>query len=75
MKNIFFYEDKNFSQALTDFLKIRQQKKTEITGLVEKIIEDVKINRDAAVIEFTKKFDNIDLTSVGIFFIHSWVFF
>ena len=68
MNNIFFYEDKNFSQNFTEFLKKRQQKNTEITGVVEKVIEDVKINRDTAVIKYTKKFDNIDLRSAGIFF-------
>ena len=37
-------------------------------AVVEKIIKDVKINKDAAVIECTRKFDNIDLRRVGIFF-------
>ena len=68
MKNIFFYQDKNFSQTFSDFLKTRQQTNTEIMGLVEKVIEDVKINKDAAVIKYTKKFDNIDLRKVGFFF-------
>ena len=68
MKNIFIYEDKNFSQVFRDFLKARLQKNTELMGVVEKIIEDVKINKDEAVIEYTKKFDNIDLKRVGIFF-------
>ena len=68
MKNIFFYEDKNFFQNFSDFLKRRQKTNTEIMGLVAKVIEEVKINKDAAVIEYTKKFDNIDLSREGIFF-------
>ncbi len=68
MKNIFFYDDKNFSQVFLDFLKTRQKINTKIIGRVAKIIEDVKINRDAAVIEYTKKFDNIDLGRGRIFF-------
>ncbi len=68
MKNIFSYQDKNFTQIFSDFLKTRQQTNTEIMSLVEKVIEDVRINKDAAVIKYTKKFDNIDLKRVGIFF-------
>ena len=68
MKNIFFYEDKNFSQIFSDFLKKRQQTNTKIVNLVEKVIEDVKINKDAAVIKYTKKFDNVDLREEGVFF-------
>ena len=68
MKNIFFYQDEKFSQIFSDFLKTRQQTNEELMGLVAKVIQEVKINKDAAVIEYTKKFDNIDLRSVGIFF-------
>ena len=68
MKNIFFYQDKNFSRNFSDFLKKRQQTNTEILTLVEKVIEDVKTNKDAAVIKYTKKFDNVDLREEGFFF-------
>ena len=68
MKNIFSYQDNNFSQTFSDFLKTRQQTNTEIMSLVEKVIEDVRINKDTAVIKYTKKFDNIDLRKLGIFF-------
>ena len=68
MKNIFSYKDKNFSQTFSDFLKTRQRTNTEIISRVEKIIEDVRINKDAAVIKYTKKFDNIDLRKLGVFF-------
>ena len=36
--------------------------------MVRNIIEDVKINKDAAVIKYTKKFDRIDLEKLGLFF-------
>ncbi len=68
MKNIFFYQNKNFSQIFSDFLKKRQQTNTETMALVEKVIEDVKINKDAAVIKYTKKFDHVDLKREGFFF-------
>ena len=69
MKNIFFYKDKNFHQIFIDFLKTRQKPNTEIISLVAKVIEDVRINKDAALIKYTKKFDNVDLTKVGVFFL------
>ena len=68
MKNIFFYEDGNFHSTFARFLNTRQQTNAEIVGLVGNIIEDVKIRKDAAVIEYTKKFDNVDLSKVGFFF-------
>ena len=68
MKNIFFYEDKNFLSTFTRFLKTRQQANVKITELVEKVIKDVKIRKDTAVIEYTKQFDNIDLSKMGFFF-------
>ena len=68
MKNIFFYKDRNFLSTFTSFLKRRQQTNAKITGLVRKVIEDVKISKDRAVIEYTKQFDNIDLSKVGFFF-------
>ena len=66
MKNIFFYQDKNFSHLFTNFLKTRQQTNTEIMGVVKRVIENVKVNKNQAVIEYTKKFDNIDLSAEGL---------
>ncbi len=68
MKNFFFYEDRNFPSTFASFLKTRQQTNAEIVGLVGKIIEDVRLRKDTAVIEYTKKFDNIDLSKGGFFF-------
>ena len=68
MKNIFFYEDRNFLSTFTSFLNTRQQTNALITRRVGKIIEDVKIRKDAAVIEYTKQFDKIDLNKLGFFF-------
>ena len=68
MTNIFFSEDVNFSLNFGRFLETRQQSNTVITEAVRRVIEDVRINKDAAVIKYTKKFDNIDLDRLGIFF-------
>ena len=67
MKNIFFSEDVNFFLNFGRFLETREQTNTVITDSVRKVIEDVKINKDAAVIKYTKKFDNIDLDRLGYF--------
>ena len=68
MKNVFRSEDINFFRDFTNFLEARKQANTEIMGSVRKVIEDVKINKDAAVIKYTKKFDKIDLDGLGLFF-------
>ena len=68
MKNVFRSEDINFFRDFTNFLEARKQANTEIMGSVRKVIEDVKINKDAAVIKYTKKFDKIDLDRLGFFF-------
>ena len=68
MKNIFFSEDINFIRDFTNFLESRKQSNTEIMDLVREMIEDVKINKNAAVIKYTKKFDKIDLNRLGLFF-------
>ncbi len=68
MKNIFFSEDLNFSRNFANFLEAREQSNTAIIDVVRNIIEDVKINKDAAVIKYTKKFDRIDLEKLGLFF-------
>ena len=68
MKNIFLSEDVNFFRDFTNFLEARKQSNTEVIDSVRKVIEDVKINKDAAVIKYTKKFDKIDLDRLGLFF-------
>ena len=68
MKNIFYSEDINFSSNFANFLEAREQKNSATTDVVRNIIEDVKTNKDAAVIKYTKKFDRIDLEKLGLFF-------
>ena len=68
MNNIFFYENTNFFTNFTKFLQSREQTNAEVTKLVSSIIDDVKVNKDFAVIKYTKRFDNIDLNSKGFFY-------
>ena len=68
MNNFFFYENTNFFTNFTKFLQSREQTNAEVTKSVSSIIDDVKVNKDFAVIKYTKRFDNIDLDSKGFFY-------
>ena len=68
MKNFFFYENTNFFLNFTNFLNSREQTNTETVNSVKKVINDVKINKDSAVKKYTKRFDNINLESLGLFY-------
>ena len=68
MNNFFFYENTNFFTNFTKFLQSREQTNAEVAKSVSSIIDDVKINKDFAVIKYTKRFDNIDLDKKGFFY-------
>ena len=68
MNNFFFYENTNFFTNFTKFLQSREQTNAEVAKSVSSIIDDVKVNKDFAVIKYTKRFDNIDLNSKGFFY-------
>ena len=68
MNNFFFYENTNFFTNFTKFLQSREQTNAEVTKSVSSIIDDVKVNKDFAVIKYTKRFDNINLDSKGFFY-------
>ena len=68
MNNFFFYENTNFFTNFTKFLQSREQTNAEVAKSVSSIIDDVKVNKDLAVIKNTKRFDNINLDSKGFFY-------
>ena len=68
MKNLFFYKDPTFFNSFGNFLKLRDQTNINIAETVRKIIEDVKVNKDEALIEYTGSFDNINLSNLELFF-------
>ena len=68
MNNFFFYENTNFFTKFAKFLQSREQTNAEVAKSVSSIIEDVKVNKDFAVIKYTKRFDNINLDSEGFFY-------
>ena len=67
MTNFFFYEDTDFLFNFTKFLQSREKTNVEVVDLVSRVINDVKVNQDSAIVKYTKKFDNINLKSVGFF--------
>ena len=68
MNNFFLYSDTNFFLNFTKFLRSREQISAEIVNSVRGVIEDVRVNKDAAVMKYTKRFDNINLESKGLFY-------
>ena len=68
MNNFFFYENTNFFINFTNFLKSRERTNAEVAKSVSSIIDDVKVNKDFAVMKYTKRFDNINLDSKGFFY-------
>jgi histidinol dehydrogenase len=55
----------SLSKLLT-FIRARQSKKTDVKEVVNKIIENVKENKDAALFALTKKFDGADLKTLEV---------
>ena len=68
MNNFFFYEDPNFFINFTKFLQSREQTNAEVAKAVRRIIDDVKVNKDSALIKYTKRFDKINLDSKTLFY-------
>ena len=68
MNKFFFYEDTHFFVNFTNFLQSREQANSEVVESVSRVIDDVKVNKDSAVVKYTKRFDNINLESMGFFY-------
>ncbi len=65
MNKILETKSKNFDYEFKKVLKKRNSNNVEIEKVVQKILLDVKKNSDKAVIKFTKKFDNYNVSSFG----------
>ena len=68
MNNFFFYEDSHFFNNFTKFLRSREQTNAKVIEVVSKVLNDVKVNKDSAVLKYTRKFDNINLENVGMYY-------
>ena len=54
MHNLFFAKDDTFLDQFSKFLQVREQSKSDLTESVRKIIAQVKIRGDQALIDYTK---------------------
>ena len=53
--------DSNFFQSLENALSFDEEDNSQIQQTVKDIVQAVKVNGDQALLEFTKKFDKVDL--------------
>ena len=54
--------DENFEAGFRSLLSMKREDSPDVDQIVAGIIEDVRIRGDAAVIDFTKRFDRFDVT-------------
>ncbi len=57
--------DANFAQAFTTLVNARREADADVSRDVAAIIADVKLRGDAAVADYTAKFDGFDLAQTG----------
>jgi len=58
--------DPGFAAAFSQLLEMRRETPADVDRAVEQIIEDVVRRGDAALIEYTRRFDEVDLDRCGI---------
>ncbi len=58
--------DSNFAGHFKDLVHSRRDPPQGVRDAVSAILEAVRVKGDAAVIEFTERFDNIDLSKTGL---------
>jgi histidinol dehydrogenase len=56
----------DFPAQFRDFLIVKREASHDVEQTVRGIIDDVKARGDAALAEFTAKFDRVDLTKIGL---------
>ena len=58
--------DADFEQRFAAFLTTKREVSADVDAVVREIIADVRAKGDAALIEYTQKFDRADLNALGI---------
>lgn len=58
----------DFEQQFATLLGAKRETSVEVGDAVEKIINDVRMRGDKALVDLTEKFDHLDLTRTGIAF-------
>ena len=65
MINKFSTKDRDFDSKLNSLIAWESASNEEVVRSVEKIINDVKVNGDASVLEYTNKFDSVKVESIS----------
>ena len=65
MINKFSTQDRDFDSKLNSLIAWESASNEEVGRSVEKIINDVKVNGDASVLEYTNKFDSVKVESIS----------
>ena len=60
-----FFSDDNYAEKLALILNKARSQEHDVTETVIKIINDVRLNGDEALVVLTKKFDSVDLMETG----------
>ena len=61
----FSTQDRDFDSKLGSLIAWESASNEEVVRSVEKIINDVKVNGDASVLEYTNKFDSVKVESIS----------
>ena len=54
--------DSGFEKAFADYISRGRETASDVNGVVSDIIEDVRARGDAAVVDYTRKFDRLDVS-------------
>lgn len=60
--------DAGFDAAFDALLTASREEKSDVDGVVADILTDVKARGDAAVLDYTSKFDRVDVSAAGLAF-------
>ena len=58
--------DPDFEARFADFLTTKREVSDDVHAVVHDIIERVRAEGDAALVDYSRRFDNADLTSLGM---------
>ena len=58
--------DADFEEAFADFLASKREVAADVEATVAGIIADVRSRGDAALLEYTQRFDQLDLSALGL---------
>jgi histidinol dehydrogenase len=66
MVQMLYTREEGFAARFEDLLGMKRESSADVNDAVAKIIADVRARGDAALIDFTQKFDQLDLREAGL---------